>query len=75
MIFYVAGADSYKYDQIGGLSLTIDGLRKRDELVFKTAKTKGIPVATVLAGGYASNLDDLVTIHVNTAIAQKKIMR
>lgn len=74
LIFYVAGADSYVYDQIGGLSLTIEGLRQRDELVFQTAKVQGIPVATVLAGGYAGELDDLVTIHANTAIAQKRIM-
>ncbi len=75
LIFYVAGADAYKFDQIGGLSLTLEGLKKRDELVFKAAKAKGIPVATVLAGGYADDLDDLVTIHVNTAVAQKRIMR
>lgn len=74
LIFYVAGADAYKFDQIGGLNLSIDGLKKRDEMVFQKAVAKSIPVATVLAGGYASDLNDLVTIHANTAITQKKIM-
>lgn len=74
LIFYVAGADPYRLDQIGGFDLSIDGLKNRDEMVFEAAKIKGIPVATVLAGGYASDLGDLVKIHANTAIAQKRIM-
>jgi acetoin utilization deacetylase AcuC-like enzyme len=74
LIFYVAGADPYQFDQIGGLGLTIEGLRQRDAMVFQAAKAMGLPVATVLAGGYAGNLDDLVDIHANTAIEQKRIM-
>jgi acetoin utilization deacetylase AcuC-like enzyme len=74
LIFYVAGADPYEFDQIGGLDISIDGLKERDELVFTKAKEKGIPVATVLAGGYADKLEDLVDIHVNTAISQKRIL-
>lgn len=74
LIFYVAGADPYEYDLIGGLDISINGLKKRDELVFTKAKEMGVPVATVLAGGYAERLDDLIEIHANTAIAQKKIL-
>ncbi|HEY6467865.1 MAG TPA: histone deacetylase [Candidatus Acidoferrales bacterium] len=67
--FYVAGADPYCEDQLGGLDLTIDGLRKRDDLVFDYAKRNSTPVVTTLAGGYARHLQDTVQIHVNTILA------
>lgn len=69
ILFYVAGADPYCEDQLGGLDLTIEGLRKRDELVFDYAKRNGTPVVTTLAGGYARHLQDTVQIHVNTILA------
>lgn len=69
LMFYVAGADPYISDQLGGLALTIDGLRRRDRLVFEAARARGIPVAVVLAGGYAYNTGDTVTIHCNTVKA------
>jgi len=69
LLCYIAGADPYREDQLGGLSLTIDGLKKRDELVFRVAKARGIPVMVTLAGGYARNVEDTVNIHCNTVIA------
>ena len=53
LIFYVGGADPYREDQLGGLWLSMGGLRRRDELVFGEAKQRGIPVGVALAGGYA----------------------
>ena len=73
LICYVAGADPYREDQLGGLSLTIEGLKKRDELVFEVARTRGIPVMVTFAGGYARIVDDTVTIHCNTVIAAKEV--
>jgi acetoin utilization deacetylase AcuC-like enzyme len=73
LLCYIAGADPYREDQLGGLSLTIDGLKKRDEVVFRVAKTRGIPVMVTLAGGYARNVEDTVTIHCNTVIAAKEV--
>jgi len=73
LICYVAGADPYCEDQLGGLSLSIEGLKRRDELVFRMAKTRGIPLMVTLAGGYARIVDDTVTIHCNTVIAAKEI--
>jgi acetoin utilization deacetylase AcuC-like enzyme len=70
---YIAGADPYREDQLGGLSLTIDGLKKRDELVFRVAKARGIPVMVTLAGGYARNVEDTVTLHCNTVVAAKEV--
>jgi len=65
-IMYVAGADPYEHDQIGNLGLTIGGLRKRDEFIYLQAKNYQIPVAVVLAGGYAVKREDTVEIQFNT---------
>lgn len=72
LICYVAGADPYREDQLGGLNLTIEGLKKRDELVFKVAMARNIPIMVTYAGGYARNVEDTVTIHSNTVIAAKE---
>ncbi|HZR64817.1 MAG TPA: histone deacetylase [Terriglobales bacterium] len=73
LICFIAGADPYREDQLGGLALTIDGLKKRDELVFRAAKAQGIPVMATYAGGYAQRVEDTVTIHSNTVIAAKEV--
>ena len=73
LICYIAGADPYKDDQLGGLALTLEGLQRRDELVFRVARACNIPVMVTYAGGYARNLDDTVTIHCNTVQAAKNI--
>jgi acetoin utilization deacetylase AcuC-like enzyme len=73
LLCYVAGADPYREDQLGGLDLTIEGLKKRDELVFRIARARGIPVMVTYAGGYAQKMEDTVIIHSNTVIAAKEI--
>ncbi len=73
LISYVAGADPYRDDQLGGLLLSIEGLKERDALVFRLAKAEGIPVMVTLAGGYAHKLEDTITIHSNTVIAAKEV--
>ena len=73
LLCYIAGADPYREDQLGGLSLTIEGLKKRDELVFRVARARGIPVMVTYAGGYARNIEDTVSIHCNTVIAAKEV--
>ncbi|MGB2607140.1 MAG: histone deacetylase, partial [Candidatus Sulfotelmatobacter sp.] len=73
LICYLAGADPYKEDQLGGLSLTIEGLKQRDALVFRAARARNIPVMVTYAGGYAQNVEDTVTIHCNTVVAGKEI--
>jgi acetoin utilization deacetylase AcuC-like enzyme len=74
LVVYVAGADPYYEDQLGGLSLTFEGLKERDRLVIWTALTHRIPVAIVLAGGYAQSVEDTITIHANTAAVAKEIL-
>ena len=66
IIFYLAGADPYEGDQLGGLGLTIDGLKRRDSFVIETAGKSRVPMVITLAGGYARNTDDTVEIHCNT---------
>jgi acetoin utilization deacetylase AcuC-like enzyme len=73
LLCYVAGADPYREDQLGGLSLTIEGLKRRDELVFRVARARDIPVMVTFAGGYAQNVEDTVTIHCNTVIAAREV--
>jgi acetoin utilization deacetylase AcuC-like enzyme len=73
LLCYVAGADPYREDQLGGLKLTIEGLKKRDELVFRVAQARDIPVMVTYAGGYARNVEDTVTIHCNTVMAAKEV--
>jgi acetoin utilization deacetylase AcuC-like enzyme len=74
LIFYVGGADPYREDQLGGLALTMEGLQKRDRLVFDHARRRGIPVASTMAGGYARRVADTVQIHVNTIVAARDVM-
>lgn len=73
ILFYVGGADPYREDQLGGLQLSMEGLRRRDEGVFRLAREKNIPVTTTLAGGYARRVEDTVQIHVNTIVAAKRV--
>jgi len=72
-IIYVAGADPYVLDQLGNLQLTVEGLKKRDEFVIHRARDNKVPVATVLAGGYAEDVEDTVEIHCNTARVMRSI--
>jgi acetoin utilization deacetylase AcuC-like enzyme len=65
-VFYLAGADPYEQDQLGGLRLTQEGLRRRDRIVIETVRRTGVPLVVVLAGGYARRVDDTVAIHVAT---------
>ena len=66
MVFYLAGADPYREDQLGGLKLSLEGLEERDRMVFEKARAKKIPVVVTLAGGYARQVADTVRIHCNT---------
>jgi acetoin utilization deacetylase AcuC-like enzyme len=74
LLLYVAGADPYREDQLGGLALTMDGLKRRDQFVFETALAQSVPVVVLLAGGYARDTNDTVTIHCNTAKAAREAL-
>jgi acetoin utilization deacetylase AcuC-like enzyme len=65
-VFYLAGADPYEDDQLGGLRLTQEGLRRRDRMVIDAVREAGVPLVIVLAGGYARRVEDTVAIHTAT---------
>lgn len=73
IVFYLAGADPYVNDKLGRLAVSIDGLRKRDELVLKECFLREVPVATVMSGGYGKDINDTVEIHCNTIRTLKQI--
>ncbi len=75
LVFYVAGADPYREDMLGGLGLSVEGLQRRDRLVFEAARSRGVPVAVTLAGGYARRVEDTVRIHTNTIVAARDVAR
>jgi acetoin utilization deacetylase AcuC-like enzyme len=74
-VFYLAGADPYEDDQLGGLRLTMEGLRLRDRGVIAAVAIAGVPLVIVLAGGYARRLEDTVTIHAATIEEAKVAVR
>jgi len=63
---YLAGADPYVGDRLGRLSLSMTGLAERDNLVLDLCQRAGLPVAIVMAGGYATPIEDTVAIHFQT---------
>ena len=71
ILFYLAGADPYREDQLGGLALTMEGLAQRDAIVFDCARHHRVPVVITLAGGYARRVDDTVRIHIGTILAAR----
>ncbi|HEX8137960.1 MAG TPA: histone deacetylase [Pyrinomonadaceae bacterium] len=73
IVFYLGGADPYEGDRLGRLSLSIAGLRARDEYVLSECKRLGVPVVTVMSGGYAEEIKDTVEIHCNTIRAARAV--
>jgi len=75
LIFYLAGADPYERDQLGGLDITREGLQERDRIIIEGARKLGIPLVILLAGGYAYDVEDTVMIHLNTINTARKAYR
>jgi len=63
LVVYIAGADAYEGDRLGRLSVSKKGMFARDRIVFSRASSLGLPVAVVMAGGYAADVQDTVDIH------------
>ena len=49
---YQAGVDVHRDDELGYLSLSDSGVRRRDAMVFDSALRHGLPIAAVPGGGY-----------------------
>jgi acetoin utilization deacetylase AcuC-like enzyme len=74
LVFYLAGADPYEGDRLGRLKLTIAGLSTRDEMVFDACRRRGVPLAVTMSGGYANDINAIVTIHANTIRAANRCL-
>jgi acetoin utilization deacetylase AcuC-like enzyme len=74
LVFYLGGADPYEGDRLGRLKLTVDGLRARDRMVFEACRDRKVPVAVTMSGGYAADVEAIVTIHANTIIEAMRIL-
>ena len=65
-IYYLCGVDIIKSDQLGTLSLSLDGCKERDQFVLQTCKDLNIPVMCSMGGGYSSDVKIIVDAHANT---------
>jgi acetoin utilization deacetylase AcuC-like enzyme len=66
LVVYLAGADPHEGDRLGRLSLTFDGLARRDSMVLQACREVGIPVAITVAGGYGRDPEATVRAHLAT---------
>jgi acetoin utilization deacetylase AcuC-like enzyme len=66
MLIYLAGADPHIDDRLGRLALSVEGLARRDSLVFSAAAGRDLPVAITMAGGYGRDINVTVDIHLQT---------
>lgn len=73
-IFYQCGVDVVATDKLGKLSLTRDGCKRRDEIVFNTVKQLDIPVVCTMGGGYSPHIKDIVEAHANTYRVAQNIL-
>lgn len=69
LLIYLAGADPYEGDALGRLSVTLRGMAERDALVYDHAVRSGVPVAVVMSGGYAPDVEEIARIHAGSVLA------
>ena len=74
MVFYLAGADPFEKDTLGGLSVTMAGLEQRDRMVFEFCRRKALPLTITLAGGYADEITDIVEIQFRTITLAQELL-
>lgn len=66
IVLFQAGVDPLREDTLGRLALSMDGLARRDEMVFRACKQHGIPVSVAMGGGYAKPVHLTVQAHIQT---------
>ncbi|HSG48676.1 MAG TPA: histone deacetylase [Longimicrobiales bacterium] len=69
LILYLAGADPYEGDALGRLSVSMEGMARRDALVYDHAERSGVPLALVMSGGYAPEVEEIARIHAGSVLA------
>ncbi len=73
LVFFLSGVDILDTDKFGKLKVTIDGCRKRDEMVFTSLQQKQLPCVTAMGGGYSTDVKIIVEAHCNTFRLAKDI--
>lgn len=73
LAFFLAGADPLESDRFGRLALTKDGLARRDRFVLERCASARLPVAVLMAGGYARDVRDVVDVHATTVAIAARI--
>lgn len=63
LVLFNAGVDVFESDKLGRLSLTHEGIRRRDSHVIRTCVDRGIPVVAVVGGGYDNDVKVLGRRH------------
>lgn len=66
LVVFLAGADPHEGDRLGRLSLSIEGLKQRDETILNWCSLRRLPLAITMAGGYGHNIEDTVDVHAQT---------
>ena len=66
LVFYLAAADPSEAERLSRNKLSLDALRDRDRMVFDACHSRSLPVAVAMSGGYAPDVDAIVSIHANT---------
>ena len=74
IVLYQAGVDLLWCDKLGRISLTIDGIKERDRIVFEHCRSRNIPVAGCIGGGYAPDINLIVKAHCNTILTATEIL-
>jgi len=74
LVWYLAGVDPYERDQLGGLWLTAEGLRRRDAFVLERYAGRGLPIAISLAGGYAPSPQETAELHMGTVRVAEELV-
>ncbi|WP_297692428.1 histone deacetylase [uncultured Eudoraea sp.] len=65
-VFYLCGVDILETDKLGTLSLSLEGCKKRDQLVLESCHQLQIPVQCSMGGGYSKDIKKIVEAHANT---------
>lgn len=74
IVFFLAGADPYKEDTLGGLHISKEGLQQRDKAVFEFCQQSSTPLVITLAGGYSKDINDIVDIQYSTVTRAGRLL-
>ena len=75
LVLYDAGVDVYTGDPLGRLAVSLTGLAERERRVLTLCREHGVPVATVIGGGYDDDRPALARRHALVVEAAHQLWR